>query len=89
MRTAFGYVRVSTEQQASEGISLEAQKGKIVAWCELNGYALSSLFVDDDKHDVCLPEVDGRGVIRALRLKGTNVAKDRARSSTFAQDVSR
>ena len=46
MRNAFGYVRVSTEQQASEGISLEAQKGKIVAWCELNGYALSGLFVD-------------------------------------------
>ena len=45
--------------------------------------------IDGDKHDVCLPEVDGRGVIRALRLKGTNAAKDRARSSTFAQGVSR
>lgn len=46
MRKVIGYVRVSTEQQASEGISLEAQKGKISAWCELNGYTLAGLFVD-------------------------------------------
>jgi site-specific DNA recombinase len=46
MRQVFGYVRVSTEQQASEGISLEAQQGKISAWCELNGYSLVGIFVD-------------------------------------------
>jgi site-specific DNA recombinase len=46
LRKVVGYVRVSTEQQASEGISLEAQKGKISAWCELNGYTLAGLFVD-------------------------------------------
>ncbi len=46
MRNVIGYVRVSTEQQASEGISLEAQKGKISAWCELHGYTLAGLFVD-------------------------------------------
>jgi DNA invertase Pin-like site-specific DNA recombinase len=32
-----GYVRVSTQDQAREGVSLEAQEAKIRAWWELNG----------------------------------------------------
>jgi site-specific DNA recombinase len=43
---AIGYCRVSTETQATEGVSLEAQQAKIAAWCEVNGYALASVFVD-------------------------------------------
>ena len=46
MRRVVGYVRVSTEQQASEGISLEAQKGKIAAWCQLSSHELTGLYVD-------------------------------------------
>lgn len=46
MKKAIGYIRVSTEQQASEGVSLEAQKAKIQAWCEVNGYELADVFVD-------------------------------------------
>jgi site-specific DNA recombinase len=44
--TAIGYVRVSTEGQAVDGVSLEAQRAKISAWCEVNGYTLASVFVD-------------------------------------------
>ena len=40
MKIAAGYVRVSTEEQAREGISLENQKAKIKAYCELNDFAL-------------------------------------------------
>jgi len=40
--------------------------------------------IDADKHDVRLPNVDGRGVICGLRLKGTNAAKARARKARFA-----
>jgi site-specific DNA recombinase len=36
MQTAIGYVRVSTEGQAKEGVSLEAQQRKIEAWCLAN-----------------------------------------------------
>lgn len=43
---AIGYVRVSTEGQAVEGVSLEAQREKIAAWCELNGYTLAAVFED-------------------------------------------
>jgi site-specific DNA recombinase len=46
MQTATGYIRVSTEDQATEGVSLEAQKAKLAAWCMVNDYELSDVFVD-------------------------------------------
>jgi site-specific DNA recombinase len=46
MKKAVGYIRVSTEQQAVEGVSLEAQKAKIVAWCNANNYDLVNVFMD-------------------------------------------
>ena len=46
MQTAIGYVRVSTEDQANEGVSLDAQKAKLAAWCVANDYSLSVLHVD-------------------------------------------
>lgn len=41
--------------------------------------------VDGDLHDIRLPEIDGRGVVVGLRLKGTNAAKDGARAHLFAK----
>lgn len=46
MKKAIGYIRVSTEQQADEGISLAAQRAKITAWCELNDYELVEIYED-------------------------------------------
>ncbi len=37
---AIGYVRVSTDEQAREGVSLEAQRAKAVASCGLHGVGL-------------------------------------------------
>ena len=34
---AIGYVRVSTEEQARDGVSLEAQRSRIEAWATANG----------------------------------------------------
>lgn len=39
-----GYTRVSCEEQAKEGVSLDAQKAKIRAWADLNGYSEVELF---------------------------------------------
>ena len=36
MKQAIGYIRVSTEKQANEGVGLEAQEAKIVTWCKAN-----------------------------------------------------
>ena len=46
MQPATAYIRVSTVDQANEGVSLEAQQAKIRAWCELNDYTLVGVFVD-------------------------------------------
>ena len=46
MPNAYAYIRVSTELQAAEGISLDAQRARIAAWCELNDYVLADVFVD-------------------------------------------
>ena len=46
MGKAIGYIRVSTDGQATDGVSLEAQEAKIRAWGDLNGYEIVSIHVD-------------------------------------------
>jgi len=46
MKQAIGYIRVSTEKQVNEGMSLEAQQEKIEVWCASNGYQLVEVFTD-------------------------------------------
>ena len=41
-----GYARVSTEGQAQDGISLDAQRARIEAWSLANGYELTTVHVD-------------------------------------------
>lgn len=43
---AIGYIRVSTENQATDGVSLEAQSARIAAYCHANGLELAGVFVD-------------------------------------------
>ncbi len=45
-KQAIGYIRVSTEKQAEEGVSLDAQKDKIRAWCDMHGYELVAIEED-------------------------------------------
>jgi DNA invertase Pin-like site-specific DNA recombinase len=46
---AVGYVRVSTEEQAKEGVSLDNQIAKIRAYAELNGMELIEVINDPGK----------------------------------------
>lgn len=46
MQSAIGYIRVSTEDQASEGVSLDAQRARIAAWALANDYQLVEVYVD-------------------------------------------
>jgi len=46
MKKAIGYVRVSTSEQAIEGISLDNQKAKIQSYCELNDLELTEIIED-------------------------------------------
>jgi site-specific DNA recombinase len=46
MKAAIGYVRVSTQEQVVEGVSLDAQKAKIEAWAMLNNCELVGVVQD-------------------------------------------
>lgn len=43
---AIFYLRVSTEQQATEGVSLEAQQAKLTAWATLNDTTVLGVYSD-------------------------------------------
>jgi hypothetical protein len=43
---AIGYIRVSTTGQATDGVSLSAQRQRITAWCLATGYELIAVHVD-------------------------------------------
>jgi DNA invertase Pin-like site-specific DNA recombinase len=46
MKTATAYIRVSTEGQATDGVSLDAQQARIAAYCLANDVTLGNVFVD-------------------------------------------
>lgn len=46
-RPAVGYLRVSTEEQALEGVSIAAQKGKVESYCQLHGLELVAVEIDE------------------------------------------
>jgi len=46
-KTAIGYVRVSTQEQATEGVSLDAQRDRIRAYCRLHAIRLIDIKSDD------------------------------------------
>jgi len=47
MKKAIGYVRVSTEEQVTEGVSLDAQAERIRAYCQLNGLELVGIIAEE------------------------------------------
>ena len=46
MRQVYGYCRVSTSQQSSEGVSLDNQRERIEAWAKANGLEVAQVFTD-------------------------------------------
>lgn len=62
---AVGYVRVSTEVQVSEGVSLEAQKAKLSAFCKLHDIELIRVCCDEGLSANTLKRP---GLAAALRL---------------------
>jgi len=49
MKSAVGYIRVSTEEQVKQGISLANQKAKIEAFATAKGWALTRIYRDEGK----------------------------------------
>lgn len=46
-KVAVGYVRVSTQEQVSEGVSLDAQRDKLRAYCKCSGIKLIDIKADE------------------------------------------
>ncbi len=68
MTKAIGYIRVSTEGQATEGVSLDAQSAKIRAYCELNDLELVEIICDAGK------SIDRDGLQQCLTMLSNNEA---------------
>jgi DNA invertase Pin-like site-specific DNA recombinase len=69
--SAIGYVRVSTEDQAREGVSLENQRAKIRAYCELKDLELVEIIEDSGISAKNLNRPGVQRVIETARGKGT------------------
>jgi len=65
MKLAIGYIRVSTDGQAEEGVSLAAQERQVRAYAELYGFALVGIETDAGASAATL---ERRGLTRALAM---------------------
>lgn len=72
MVKAVGYIRVSTEMQANEGVSLDAQSAKIAGYCELNDLELVEIIADAGKS---AKTTDRDGLQRALAMLASGEAQ--------------
>lgn len=41
------YIRVSTEEQATEGYSISAQKDKLIKYCSINEWTVTKIYIDE------------------------------------------
>lgn len=62
---AVGYVRVSTDEQADSGLGLEAQRRRIAAYCEAQGWRLVETVTDEG---VSGKTLDRPGLTRAVGM---------------------
>jgi site-specific DNA recombinase len=65
--TVIGYTRVSSQEQATEGVSLDAQRAQIEAWCAATGAVLLDV-VEDDPVSGSRPLAEREGGSRIARL---------------------
>lgn len=68
---AVAYIRVSTTEQASDGVSLEMQRAKAHAWAELNDAELLEVIADEG---LSAKSLNRPGLHRALDLAKRNRA---------------
>ena len=69
---AIGYVRVSTEEQATEGVSVAAQEERIRAYCTMRGLDLTDVVTDlgVSAGKPLASQPGGRRLLAAVRKRG-------------------
>lgn len=70
-----GYIRVSTEEQASDGVSMRAQADKIRLYCQLHDHELLRIVEDPGASGKTLDRPGLRSVLTELRAKGKDAAE--------------
>ena len=55
---AVGYIRCSTLGQATDGVSLDAQRSAITAWCQAHGYEVETEYASGSAKELLLPFAD-------------------------------
>ena len=89
MQKVFGYCRVSSSQQVEDGVSLEAQRAKIEAYCLVNGLEVAGLFVDaglSGKRADNRPELQ-KALAAATKDKGILVVYSLSRLARSTKDT--
>jgi len=89
MQKAVGYCRVSTEGQAVDGVSLDAQRAKIQAWCAANDFELIGVYVDagiSGKRADNRPELQN-ALNTVTRVKGALVVYSLSRLARSTKDT--
>jgi DNA invertase Pin-like site-specific DNA recombinase len=72
-KRAVGYVRVSTREQAQEGVSLAAQDERIRAFCTAKGWELLRVYRDEGESGKDLDRPGVQTMIRDLKSNGAGV----------------
>ena len=88
IKQAIGYIRVSTDKQAAEGVSLEAQKAKICAWADLNDYELIAIYSDEGISGSSMSKRDGlKAALKDMKKGMALVAYSLSRLSRSVEDT--
>jgi len=72
-KKAVGYIRVSTQEQAQEGMSLEAQEERIRAYCTAKGWELLRVYQDAGISGKSLDRPGVQSLISDLESDGVDV----------------
>jgi DNA invertase Pin-like site-specific DNA recombinase len=72
MKKAIGYIRVSTSEQAMEGVSLDNQKAKIQSYCQFNDLELMEIIEDAGKSGKDLKREGIQALIGRIRDKSVD-----------------
>ncbi|KAF1085417.1 DNA-invertase hin [Sporotomaculum syntrophicum] len=68
------YARVSTEEQAEQGLSIPAQKSRLLAYCQSQGWEIFDFYVDDGYSGKDLERPAIKRLIEDARNKVINIA---------------
>ena len=72
-RRVLGYIRVSTEEQANSGLSLESQRQKLQQYCDLHDQELVEVVVDAGESAKNLQRPGMQRVLKAINNKSVDV----------------